>query len=537
MEQGNQPPKPETPDAPIAPELTTEQQLEVMQAQIKRLEDGVRSLGEHLLAHNDESVKALGHVAFNQILGEQAPSSEADLSASEQPTTRMPVVEREPRQPAGSVKAENNKDSLWSRSKRNLAIGAAVGATALAAIWGISKIDSKDTNSANAGRTNTEQLAATPASDRTSDADKGSDKDSSPATTPTASQKLAQSLSGKKNVASILKAANIDSTNDRRFVVKNAFGKNYKVELNNINHKMNAISANSGKNMMIAGIAIAAASDSHEGNQYGKAMVNFNSKNDRDINADTGLTAKQQEAFNEKVMTGEGKWFYKTAHGTYENGYMIDGGEMHSVVENFDGQKILVRQDKDGGTVMFKVTRDKDGKICLNVVRPVETPAPAPAPAPRGGTETPPPAVTPAPRGGGNTPSERPTPGPKGTTKKPAKKPVTGVTGGGVTKPAKKPTPGKTDPNTTPGGVPGQNGGTPDLPGKGPAGQQADPSGFVPGEQHPATPAPEPTPAPLPVSGPEPTGPAETGTPTTAPQEVGQGAGNPTPTTDPVINP
>lgn len=64
-------------------------------------------------------------------------------------------------------------------------------------------------------------------------------------------------------------------------------------------------------------------------------------------------------------------------------------------------------------------------------------------------------------------------------------------------KPKDNPKP-KDDKNTTPGGVPGQNGGTPDKPGQGPAGQTPNEEGFVPGEDRPQTPAPKPTPAPLP---------------------------------------
>lgn len=101
-----------------------------------------------------------------------------------------------------------------------------------------------------------------------------------------------------------------------------------------------------------------------------------------------------------------------------------------------------------------------------------------------------------------------------------------------VTPPTEK-TPEKHDNNTTPGGVPGHNGGTPDNAGDGPAGQTPDNSGFVPGEQHPTTPEPQPTPAPLPTQ-PEPQAPAETGplAPPTGPATPGAGSGNPTPTTD-----
>ena len=81
---------------------------------------------------------------------------------------------------------------------------------------------------------------------------------------------------------------------------------------------------------------------------------------------------------------------------------------------------------------------------------------------------------------------------------------------------------------------PVQNGGTPDKPGKGPAGQPSDGSGFVQGETHPATPAPEATPAPLP-NNPAPTGPAEQGTnngpnqPTSPSTETGQTVPTPDP--------
>lgn len=90
----------------------------------------------------------------------------------------------------------------------------------------------------------------------------------------------------------------------------------------------------------------------------------------------------------------------------------------------------------------------------------------------------------------------------------------------------------KNDKNTTPGGVPGQNGGTPDKAGVGPAGQTPGADGFVPGETRPTTPTPEATPAPLP-NAPAPTAPAQEGTPTTAPAEQAQGADTPAPTTNP----
>lgn len=94
------------------------------------------------------------------------------------------------------------------------------------------------------------------------------------------------------------------------------------------------------------------------------------------------------------------------------------------------------------------------------------------------------------------------------------------------------PTPGKEDHKVTPAGEP-RNPGTPDEAGVGPAGQKPDAAGFVPGEKHPATPAPEPTPAPLPEAGPEPTAPgAGTGdviTQPTTPAVQSDGGEKPTP--------
>lgn len=63
------------------------------------------------------------------------------------------------------------------------------------------------------------------------------------------------------------------------------------------------------------------------------------------------------------------------------------------------------------------------------------------------------------------------------------------------TPPVHKP---KHDSNTTPGGVPGQNHGTPDVAGQGPAGQDARPDGTVGNEHLPAALAPDATPKPLP---------------------------------------
>jgi hypothetical protein len=45
----------------------------------------------------------------------------------------------------------------------------------------------------------------------------------------------------------------------------------------------------------------------------------------------------------------------------------------------------------------------------------------------------------------------------------------------------------KIDMNTTPAGVPGQNGGTPDIAGEGPAGQQPYSNGYLPSESGSST--------------------------------------------------
>jgi hypothetical protein len=175
------------------------------------------------------------------------------------------------------------------------------------------------------------------------------------------------------NIASTVDHLNIDSKKDRVSTLKKHMGDNFKAELNNTANKMNAMPVSASLNEMIVAAGLAMASDNAEGNNYGKAAVNFNSKHNRAIDADTGMTAAQEEAFNKKVMTAKGTYRVQTMSGTFENGYMEDGGEISSVREQFNSEEILIRDTEEYGRLMFKVSRDSDGKLCLNLVKRVET--------------------------------------------------------------------------------------------------------------------------------------------------------------------
>ena len=209
------------------------------------------------------------------------------------------------------------------------------------------------------------------------------------------------------------------------------------------------------------------------------------------------------------------------------NGVIIHNGPYRTVgvngtmffpmnnVRNADAWMSFTATDKDGKKSTFFVRK------CDQIVEKITSPNPNANPNPN-----PKPNPNPNPK-----PEKEPKP-------KPPKTPVVPIPD--VPKPEvpKIPVPEepkitpKVDRNTTPAGVPGHNGGTPDVAGNGPAGQTPGADGFVPGEQKPATPQAEPTPPKLPNQPESPVQPGEVvGTPTTAPAEPAKGSETPAPTT------
>ncbi len=190
--------------------------------------------------------------------------------------------------------------------------------------------------------------------------------------TEAAATKKAGAFDTKGTVARTVESLKVTSAKKRSTILKTRMGTNFKLEQNNIHNQMNAVPGKFTTDQLMVSAGLAMASDSKEGTAYGKAAVNFNSKNNRSINADTHMTAAQEEAFNKAAMTGAGKTTIQHhVTGTYENGYMLDGGKMASQTEHFVDQDLLVRHDKDGGTVKFRVTIDEDGRPCINLVREV----------------------------------------------------------------------------------------------------------------------------------------------------------------------
>lgn len=234
------------------------------------------------------------------------------------------------------------------------------------------------------------------------------------------------------------------------------------------------------------------------------------------------VSPKEQLNFIYKVMSSDDlKTTNIRMNGLYANGAIKADGSRYAKLTSFTDVR-AVKIEANGRTAIVKVGGGSRGNevVCLNLeelknVKIVEETPPVTAHTP---------TVTPPTGGAAHTP-EAPATTPKKRTvvtpKTTPKKPKTRI----------KIHP-KQDKNTTPAGVPGENGGTPDVAGKGPAGQKPDANGFVPGEEHPATPAPKPTPAPLPNK-PAPTAPAETGQDSGGTQAPSTNAGETAPTTDP----
>lgn len=320
-------------------------------------------------------------------------------------------------------------------------------------------------------------------------------------------------------VNSALVEADIDGPAERRKFLLTATKTENGYKLANYENRMNALdkgdfqAENITADQAIAGVGLGAFSDTKAGESYGDAIINFNSRQDRKINASTGMSEREEQAFLRKLFTKKGgKTYIKSYTGVVENGYTDRSTkEANAERQHFQDIPVLVREVPGVGTNMWKIGM-KDGIICLNPIRPVdEVPTTAITAAP--GTVTR--AITTT---FVSQPAEGITqtvvdnqrdgiqvgPGKKPAKQKPGDQPA-GETPGGETPPTVVPPKPKQDNNTTPGGVPGQNGGTPGQgQGEGPAGQGSDPTGHVPGEQHEPTPTPSPTPAPLPAAEPAP---------------------------------
>ena len=367
-------------------EPTTEERLALMQEQIDRMQQAMLTAAESLKsgAIDETTAKNIGEMLVAQAGGQ----SETGEPVQEEPTVEQPTVERT--QPDTNERGRFGRafDSAKNRARnsnigRKVGVALAIGAVAAASVYGISKIGGGSNESASQGSVPT---ASTP---EKSNQEREKEQ-------PTAEERREQreeaitkkygvnpdELTKVKSVGTVMNKAKVNTPQKRSFILKNAMGQHMTGELNNTNNKMNGVNAekvNTKDELMVAA-GLAMGLDSTEGNQYGKGAVNFNTKFDRDINASTGMTAKQQEAFNKRFMThpdGSTK-LIKNYKGWVENGYMQDGGEMNAEREYFDGETVMVRTVPGMGTLMWKVTKDKDGLRCLNLVRKTEAPAPTP---------------------------------------------------------------------------------------------------------------------------------------------------------------
>jgi hypothetical protein len=190
-----------------------------------------------------------------------------------------------------------------------------------------------------------------------------------PAQTPTAN-----SIGDAKTVAGAVDRLNIESTADRVTALNKYMDAKNKLKLNNINWKMNAMPANSNVNEMIAAAGLASVSSDKEGKEYGDAVYNASSIHNREISAPTGVSEAKQREWLEDFFTkkGSNKINDDYTH-SVRNGFINPNThEASAQSQHFNGERILIREVEGMGRVMFKITRDHDGKICLNVIRPVE---------------------------------------------------------------------------------------------------------------------------------------------------------------------
>ncbi|MDB5171133.1 MAG: hypothetical protein JWO35_827 [Candidatus Saccharibacteria bacterium] len=216
-----------------------------------------------------------------------------------------------------------------------------------------------------------------------------------------------------------------------------------------------------------------------------------------------GVTNTEALASIEQMMTAEGaKPAVEQPTGTFMNHAQYGENIRNANIVTLRGDKdVFTFTTAAGKKIYFKTFNNN----CFNILTPVTIETKPPTPVT-------PPAITRPPASVPHLPIKKKIPtivtGPvKGH--KPGRVPIKPI------KPVVHPQP-KVNKNLPPG----HNGGTPDVAGKGPAGQKPDAAGFVPGELHPNTPSvkpPTPESTPLP-NAPAPTVPAESGSDTGANQ-------------------
>lgn len=303
----------------------------------------------------------------------------AEVDANAQVHTAAPAAAAEPQRRSIreylSDQKDNIKDNISAKTKRWTAVGATALALSGLAVAGCS--DETDTNKVNTGDPQAQEQKERERAPEATETEREN--------TP---QKSEVNLDDLNTVKSAVDRLDVGYPLERRKVLQKHMGTNYKLELNNIDNMMNANDTDLSTDEMLVAAGIAMGSDNREGTNYAKGAVNF--IKGRDINASTGMSSQEEERYMERFMTSKNA---KTSidndyDGLVKNGYMIDGGKMSAQSENFTNERVLVRSVEGMGTLRFKVTRDENGKICLNLVRPVEEERSAPTPTSAPGVTT-----------------------------------------------------------------------------------------------------------------------------------------------------
>ncbi len=296
-------------------------------------------------------------------------------------------------------------------------------------------------------------------------------------------------------------------------------------------------------------------------NQNPQALAHLNTHINPDGSFNTERSAEENArlatirlAKYEKMPLAERAKIAKSLNNKFSEHIKFNGIVTHNGLYNTfgtDGQKIFAMQNTRYNDYWLSFTDENGNKFyvrdCAQVVSPVKvTPKKTTTVSgkPTGTTPTKP--TVPVAVSGKPTPANPKPEKPTKPTPKPEK--PTGPTC--ETNPEMEGCAPKTDRNTTPAGVPGQNGGSgtsesgPTGPGTGPAEQPVNPNGTVGGEKLPQAPAPEapkPEQTPLPNQPSAPVQPGEqTGQKTEAPAENATGpagTGNASTDTKPPILP
>lgn len=375
---------PRTPEQPLSLEdrvMQLEAHVVAMSEKIDAMNEQTAKILERL--DNPEAVKGMGAAAVAAAQEEEAPQPAKIDNEAPIGVRRVNATEAKP--------AKEEKQKTRGRGTA-FAIGALalVGTTAALMFGGGDKSQNTNTDriasdapdaprtaNANPMTGSIGNLTDMFKSTLTTEAANADTKDSTKAGDTSTGSSESASIGNATTVASALKNADLQSASERAQILKQHANKTLKLDLNNSENKMNGIPAKgSGINDVLLAAGLASFSDTTEGNQYGKAAINFNSKYDRHVNADTNMTATEQEAFNAKFWTSpESKNYVKQHTGWVYNTYMEDGGKMNQTLEYFNGEDVQVREVKGIGTVMMKVTKDPtDGKICINFVKTAPAP-------------------------------------------------------------------------------------------------------------------------------------------------------------------